>query len=82
MATRLEPLKEAASILSQVLTDRKEELTSAIKETEAKMEEPLSEKMTMEVQERGNQVSMAIVECKEQCAKLHQTIQATKEPIE
>lgn len=70
MVAWLEPLQEAATILSQVLTDRKLELTSIIKETEAKMEEPLSEHMIVEVQERGGQATMVVVQCKEWYAKL------------
>ena len=65
LAPQLEPLKEAASVLSQILSYKKEELTVAINDIEAKLEDPLSEQVTMEVQERGNQVIVVVKECKE-----------------
>lgn len=51
MAARLEPLQDEAKILSQSLTDRKEELTYFIKEIKAKLEEPFSPQIIVEVQE-------------------------------
>ena len=46
------------------------------------MEEPFLEQMIVEVQEQGNQVTLAVTKCKEQYANLHQTVQVAKEQAE
>ena len=49
LATRLEPLQVAATILSQVLTDKRTALASIIEETKADLKETMSEKMVVEL---------------------------------
>jgi len=45
MAGRLESLKEAATILAQVVGDKKKALTTLLEETKIKVEEPVSSQL-------------------------------------
>lgn len=64
LAVRLDPLQEAATILSQVLTKKKDALTTFIEEIKAKWGGPLSEQMVAKLHEQGAQVDKVVAECR------------------
>lgn len=82
MATRIKPLQEATTILAQVIGKKQGELTTFLKETKVKLEEPVSVQLVEELKEQGNQVTVVITTCKQRYEELRQRAQKVKQEAE
>ena len=65
-------------VLSQTITDKRNEVKALVEEMETKLMEPLLEQVVIEVQEREVEVKRVVEESREKYDQLVQSVKATK----